>query len=155
MSRAGSPALTVLHGAGGVGTTALALAWAHGRAANLPDGQLYVNLHGFGPGEAVDPVAALGEMLRALGVDRGQLPPGLAERAAFLRSTVSGRRILLLLDNARDEAQVRPLLPGSGGVVVVTSRNQLRGLAVGEGARRVAVNELPAVEAVELLAEVR
>lgn len=122
-------------GAAGVGKTALAVHWAHRVAAEFPDGQLYVNLHGDQDGPPLAPAEALDWLLASLGVPRGQVPAGLAARVALYRTLLAGQRVLLLLDNARDTAQVRPLLPGNPGcVVLVTSRRHLTGLVATDGA---------------------
>jgi tetratricopeptide (TPR) repeat protein/transcriptional regulator with XRE-family HTH domain len=114
-----------IDGMAGVGKTSLAVHVAHGLAASFPDGGLYLDLHGFTPGqEPVEPSAALGRLLSALGVSN--LPAETAERAALWRSELSRRRALVVLDNAVDAEQVRPLLPGAGNsAVLVTSRNRL------------------------------
>ncbi|OLF14985.1 AfsR/SARP family transcriptional regulator [Actinophytocola xanthii] len=147
-----APTIISLDGPAGVGKTALAVHWAHRRAHRYPDAQLYLNLRGYGPGDPVTPEAATETMLRALGVASELIPGDLDERSALLRSTLSGHRALILLDNARDADQVRPLLPGVGGLVVVTSRNQLRGLSIQDGAHRVTVRRLPGADSVRLLA---
>jgi tetratricopeptide (TPR) repeat protein len=144
--------LGVVSGTAGVGKTALAVHWAHRVADRFPDGQLFVNLCGYDVERAVAPETVLAEFLRALGVDSSAIPWGRAERAALYRTLLHGRRMLVLLDNASDEEQVRPLLPGSGSCfVVVTSRDRLSGLAVREGAHRVDVDLLSPTEAVDLL----
>lgn len=148
------PTIVVLDGPPGVGKTVLAVRWAHRAADGYPDGQLYLDLHGHGPGEPVSPAAALAAMLRSLGVRGERIPDRLAERSALLRSTLAGRRTLILLDNARDVEQVRPLLPGGPGLVIVTSRDQLRGLSIQDGAHRVTVGPLSSQESVRLLAAV-
>lgn len=145
------PTIVVLDGPPGIGKTALGVHWAHRAAAGHPDGQLYLDLHGHGPGEPVSPAAALAALLRSLGVRGERIPEQLAERSALLRSTLSGRETLILLDNARDTEQVRPLLPGGPGLVIVTSRDQLRGLSIQHGAHRVTVGPLSRRESVRLL----
>ena len=147
-------AIPVISGAGGVGKTTLAIHWAHLAAERFPDGQLYANLHGFGPGEAAaDPGDVLADFLTALGVDRTAVPAALESRTALLRSRLAGRALLMVLDNARDAGQVRPLLPGTGAArVVVTSRNQLTGLVATDGAVPVPLDVLAEDEAGELLA---
>lgn len=136
-----------LHGTGGVGKTALASRWAHEVAERFPDGQLYLDLQGYGPGAPISPGVALGSLLRSVGVPGPQLPEETGERAGLWRSVVTGRRLLVLLDNARNPDQVRPLLPGSDCVVVVTSRSQLRGLSTRDGAVSLALQELTDDEA--------
>ncbi|WP_367132333.1 BTAD domain-containing putative transcriptional regulator [Saccharothrix sp. HUAS TT1] len=146
------PPIAVVTGTGGVGKTALVLFWAHRVRDRFPDGQLYVNLRGYDPELPVGPGDALSGFLRALGVDSRDIPQDVAERAARFRSLLSGRRVLVVLDNARTAAQVRPLLPGSPGcLAVVTSRDSLRGLIATEGAHRCRLDLLPADEARDLL----
>jgi DNA-binding SARP family transcriptional activator/tetratricopeptide (TPR) repeat protein len=145
--------ISALLGTAGVGKTALAVHWAHSVAARFPDGQLYVNLRGFDPGGIrMNSAEALRGFLEALGVPGIRIPAGLSEQAALYRSVLSGRRVLVLLDNARDADQVRPLLPGAPGcLVIVTSRNRLTSLVAVEGARPVALDLLPVAEARQLL----
>jgi DNA-binding SARP family transcriptional activator len=144
--------ISAIGGTAGVGKTALAVAWAHQVASQFPDGQLYVNLRGFDPDKPVEPAEALASFLRALGVPGRDVPADTGERARRYRSLMAGRRILVLLDNARDSAQVRPLLPGdSGCLAVVTSRDSLAGLVATDGARRLDLDVLPPAEAVALL----
>ncbi len=145
--------IVALAGTAGVGKTSLAVAWAHRIRDRYPDGQLYVNLRGFEPGgQALEPVKALRGFLDAFGVRMEQVPAGEDEQSALYRSVLAGRRVLIVLDNARDSAQVRPLLPGSpGSLVVVTSRDRLVGLVAVDGARPVTVNLLSGGEARELL----
>ncbi|MGW4111741.1 BTAD domain-containing putative transcriptional regulator [Actinosynnema sp. NPDC004786] len=146
------PPIAVITGTGGVGKTALAVHWAHRVRARFPDGQLYVNLRGYDPELPVGPADALAGFLRALGVDSRDIPPDLAERSARFRSLLAGRQVLVVLDNARTAAQVRPLLPGSPGcLVLVTSRDSLRGLIATEGATRLGLDLLSAQEAGDLL----
>jgi DNA-binding SARP family transcriptional activator len=150
----GAVTIWTVVGTAGIGKTALALHWAHRVAARFGNGQLYANLRGFGP--RVTP-APPGEVIRgflgALGVPPASLPAPLEAQAALYRSLLAGRSMLVVLDNARDAEQVRPLLPGSPGcVVVVTSRNQLTGLVVAEGAYRLSLDLLPEQSAAELLA---
>ncbi|MEW9553937.1 BTAD domain-containing putative transcriptional regulator [Nonomuraea sp. NPDC050783] len=141
----------VISGSGGVGKTSLAVHWAHRVKGHFPDGQLYVNLRGFGSDDPMEPAAALEMLLRAAGVPAQQLPAGTDERSALLRTVLADRRVLILLDNARDEAQVRPLLTGAGSMTLITSRNQLQGLAVRDGAHRVTVDVLAPDETRALL----
>ncbi|MFJ3218287.1 AfsR/SARP family transcriptional regulator [Kitasatospora sp. NPDC086801] len=144
------PVATV-SGLGGMGKTALAVHVAHGLAADFPDGQLYVDLHG-ADGRPALPEEVLGAFLRALGVPADALPAGLPERSAQFRSLLSGRRVLVVLDNARDAEQIRPLLPGRPGcAVLVTSRARLGSLPNAQAV------ELPAFapeEALGLLGQV-
>ncbi|MEV0131507.1 tetratricopeptide repeat protein [Dactylosporangium sp. NPDC050688] len=145
----------IVIGTAGVGKTALAVHWAHRVAGRFPDGQLYVNLRGFGPGTAeVTADETLRAFLTALGVAPDQVPVELDARIGLYRSLLTGRRVLILLDNAAHAEQVRPLLPGrSGSLVVVTSRNQLTGLVATDGAVPVTLDLLSAGEARRLLAD--
>lgn len=143
--------IVTVDGAPGTGKTTLAVHWAHQVVHRYPDVQLYLNLRGYSPGEPVAPAAAVGSVLRSLGVPVDRIPVELDERSALLRSTLAGRRTLILLDDARDTAQVRALLPGSRSLVVVTSRNQLRALSIEDGAHRLALSRLGHAEAVALL----
>ena len=146
--------ISAVSGTAGVGKTALAVHWAHQVATQFPDGQLYVNLRGFDPGgQPAAPAEALRGFLDSLGVPEAQIPEGLPAQAALYRSALAGKRMLVVLDNARDPDQVRPLLPGSPGcLVVVTSRSDLAGLVAAEGACPVNLGLLTAAEAGELLA---
>jgi DNA-binding SARP family transcriptional activator/tetratricopeptide (TPR) repeat protein len=149
----GTVVISAIGGTAGVGKTALAVHWAHQVARRFPGGQLYVNLRGFGPsGTPVTPGKAIRGFLEALGVPVDRIPPDLAAQAGLYRSVVAGRRLLIVLDNARDEQQVRPLLPaGPECMVVVTSRSQLAGLAVAEGARLLSLDLLSDAEARQML----
>jgi tetratricopeptide (TPR) repeat protein len=153
LCRPASPAtVAVISGSPGVGKTALALRWAHDAAGRFPDGQLYVDLRGYGPGRPVTPDDALSGLLRALGLAGLDIPDGTDERAAAYRSLVAGKRVLVLLDNASSSAQVRPLLPGTGAcAALVTSRDALAGLVAREGASRLELDLLPLEDAVDLL----
>ncbi|WP_433260924.1 BTAD domain-containing putative transcriptional regulator [Actinosynnema sp. CS-041913] len=144
----------VIDGAGGIGKTTLAVHWAHRVKHLFPDGQLYLNLHGFGPSAPVGAGDALESLLRGLGVPTDRIPPGVPERTALFRSVLDGQRVLLLLDNVKDSEQVRPLLPGNGSFVLATSRSRLRGLSVREGARLLTLDLLSPAEALVLLGSV-
>nr|BFE77579.1 hypothetical protein GCM10020093_001800 [Planobispora longispora] len=158
LDRQGQEAQAVVIGAiggmAGVGKTALALHWAHRIADLYPDGQLWVDLRGFDRGgQVLDPGQVLGGFLRALGVADSRIPAGTDDRAALFRSKLSGRRVLVVLDNARDSEQVRPLLPATAGcLAIVTSRNQLTGLAATHGARTLTLDVWTTEEAKEALA---
>ena len=145
--------ISVINGTAGIGKTTLALHFAHQSAGRFPDGQLYVNLRGFDPaGPPVAPEEALRLLLDALSVPAGRVPAGLDAQAGLYRSLLAGQRMLVLLDNARDVDQVRPLLPASPGcLVIVTSRNQLTSLVAAEGAAPLTLDVLTDGEAHELL----
>jgi len=142
-------AITVITGTAGVGKSALAVHWAHQIRDQFPDGQLYVNLRGFGPTEsAMEPAEAIHGFLEAFAVPEDRIPLDTHARAALYRSMLTDMRVLVVLDNAHDADQVRPLLPGSPGcAVVVTSRNQLMSLVAADGAHPVALDLLPASQA--------
>jgi tetratricopeptide (TPR) repeat protein len=145
--------ISAIGGMAGIGKTTLAVHWAHQVADGFPDGQLYLNLRGFDPsGQVMTPTDALQTMLGALGVDARQIPGALDAQSALYRSRLAGRRMLILLDNARDTHQVRPLLPGGGGcLVIVTSRNQLTGLVAGDAAHPLSLGLLSPADAVDFL----
>ncbi|MCC3763993.1 tetratricopeptide repeat protein [Glycomyces sp. TRM65418] len=146
-------AIAVISGPAGVGKTALAVHWAHRVADRFPDGQLHVNLSGrWRSGSAAD--AALMTLLLSLGTPPQQIPPDTDGRSAALRTALAGRRVLMLLDNARDADQVRPLLPGSDSLVVITSRNRLRSLRRREGAHLMELDPFTPAESTELLRRV-
>src|SRR5262249_53133939 len=146
--------ICAIGGTAGGGKTALAVHWAHRVRGRFPDGQLYVNLRGFDPGgQAVAPDGAGRGFLDALGVGPPRVPGGLDAQVGLYRSLLAERRMLVVLDNARDAAQVRPLLPGAPGcLAVVTSRDRLTGLVAAGGAHPLAVDLLSSDEARELLA---
>ncbi|MDT0305350.1 BTAD domain-containing putative transcriptional regulator [Streptomyces sp. DSM 44917] len=144
-------AVSAVAGIGGVGKTTLAVQVAHAAREHFPDGQLYVDLQGAGPAPA-DPGAVLGAFLRALGTPDDSIPDGLAERAALYRSLLDGRRVLALLDNARDAAQVRHLLPGTPGcATLITSRVRMVDLA---GAHLVDLDVMSPEEALTLFTRI-
>jgi DNA-binding SARP family transcriptional activator/tetratricopeptide (TPR) repeat protein len=147
--------VSVISGLPGMGKTTLAVHWGHRAAERFPDGQLYVNLRGFDPGGLpLEPAEAIRIFLDAFEVPRGRVPADPQAQAGLYRSLVAGRRLLIILDNARDAEQVRALLPGGAGcVVVVTSRDPLSGLVAGAGARPVLLGELSHPEAEQLLAQ--
>ncbi|HEX7306268.1 AfsR/SARP family transcriptional regulator [Lentzea sp.] len=142
--------VVVITGTGGVGKTSLAVHWAHQAAERFPDGQLYVNLHGFGPsGAAVSPGDALLRFLSALDVPRAKVPHDLAGQSALLRDALADKRVLMVLDNATDTDQVEPLLPRTPTThVVITSRTELKPAH----AHSVPLGLLPPDDARELLA---
>ncbi|MEU7573369.1 tetratricopeptide repeat protein [Micromonospora sp. NPDC049240] len=147
--------LAVITGTAGVGKTSLALRWAHAVRQGFPDGQLYVNLRGYDPGQPGEPAQILDRFLRALGVPPAAIPVDPDERAALYRSRLAERRVLVVLDNAATASQVRPLLPGTKTcLVIVTSRSTLSALLSREGGRRLTVPLLSENEAVTLLHEV-
>ncbi|MFC0597627.1 ATP-binding protein [Streptomyces palmae] len=144
-------AVAVVSGAPGLGKTAFAVHCAHQLAPRFPDGQFYLDLRGMDP-EPIRPADALAQLLSALGVTGGALPPGAEDRSGLFRSLTASRRLLLVLDNAADEEQVRLLLPASGpSLTLLTSRSALAGL---EGVHRVALPLLRREEAVKLLSRV-
>jgi DNA-binding SARP family transcriptional activator/tetratricopeptide (TPR) repeat protein len=151
---AGGPiTITAISGTGGVGKTALAVHWAHSVRDRFPDGQLYINLRGFDPeGTAVTPAEAIRRFLDSLGVPANRVPVGAQAQASLYRTLLAGRRMLVVLDNARDPDQVRPLLPGAPDcLVLITSRNKLTSLVAAEGANTLPLDMLTLGEARDLL----
>jgi DNA-binding SARP family transcriptional activator/tetratricopeptide (TPR) repeat protein len=148
----GTVVISAIGGTAGVGKTTLAVHWAHQTTGRFPDGQLYVNLRGYDPGQPVPPADALAGFLRSLGMPGQDIPPEQDERAARYRSLLAGKRMLVVLDNAGSADQVRPLLPGTPSCsVLVTSRDALAGLVAGDGAVRLDLDVLPPKDAVDLL----
>ncbi|GGV52183.1 AfsR/SARP family transcriptional regulator [Streptomyces griseoflavus] len=144
-------AVSALAGIGGVGKTTLAVHVAHAARSAFPDGQLYVDLQGAGARSA-EPETVLGSFLRALGTPDAAVPDTLEERAALYRSVLDGRKVLILLDNARDAAQIRPLLPGTAGcAALVTSRVRMVDLA---GAHLVDLDVMSPEEALALFSRI-
>ncbi|HEU5356630.1 MAG TPA: tetratricopeptide repeat protein [Actinocrinis sp.] len=153
LSDDGAPAtLMVVAGTAGVGKTSLAVHFAHRVRSRFADGQLFLNLRGYDAGPPLAAMAALERFLRALGVPPTAIPASLEERAALYRTLLSGRRVLVVLDNAATAGQVRPLLPGeAGSLVVVTCRGRLSGLSARDGARRITIGLLSEAESVALV----
>ncbi len=151
--RSGSPPLSVVTGPGGVGKTSLAVHWAYAHAGEFPDGILYADLHAMDPdGTGPQPAGVLHDFLQALGVAEERLPADARAAEHLYRSLLTGRRALVLLDNARDSAQVRPLLPGTPGcTVLVTSRNRLEGLVATDCARLLPLERLAPEDGVRVL----
>ena len=146
-SRKGRSANTVIYaisGLGGAGKTSLIVHWAHKVRRHFIDGQLFIDLHGFDPiADPMPATEALETFIRAMGVSGEKVPATLGERSALFRSLTVDKRLLILLDNAESADQIRPLLPGSPGcLVLITSRHDLSGLVAREGARRLHVNPL-------------
>ena len=149
----GAVLVSAIDGIGGVGKSTLAVHWAHHQQEHFPDGELYVDLHGFDPSaEPTPPADALATFLTALGIPTEQLPVTLDARAARFRSMLHDKRMLVVLDNATAAEQVRPLFPASSScLVLITSRNRLDDLVMHEGAWRMTLDVLTRAEAIELL----
>jgi DNA-binding SARP family transcriptional activator len=147
--------VSAIAGAAGVGKTTLALRWAHLAAPRFPDGQLYVNLHGYDSGPPAPPATVLAQFLQALGVPPDDIPPEEDQRAALYRTLLAGKRMLVVLDNASSPDHVRPLLPGpSACATVITSRDDLRGLTATHGVHRLSLDVLNHDDAAALLTRV-
>ena len=143
--------ISVINGTAGAGKTALALHWAHQVAEKFPDGQLHVDLRGFGSGDPIDPDAVVRGFLEALAVPPARIPVSQQAQVGLYRSLTANRKMLVVLDNAHDSEQVRPLLPaGPGSLVLVTSRRRLTSL-IAEGARPLTAGLLSEDESRELL----
>ena len=156
---AAEPSLTVkvcaITGAPGVGKTALAVHWAHQVRDRFPDGDLYIDMHGYGPAASLTEEQALDTFLRALNVPPEAIPINLDERAALYRSLIGDKEMLILLDNVASARQVRNLLPGSRRcLALVTARSSLSSLVAREGAARVMLDVLSPGEAVQLFADI-
>ncbi|SCL57077.1 DNA-binding transcriptional activator of the SARP family [Micromonospora citrea] len=151
--RTNGVAIAAISGTGGMGKTSLALRWAHDNMDLFPDGQLYVNLHGFDPTSGpLPPHVALRHLLTSLGIPAAAMPAGKVAQSGLYRSLVAGRRLLVVLDNARDVAQVEPLLPGGPHcTVLITSRNRLPGLSAASGATLIGLGALTDADAHRLL----
>ncbi|MGW4467085.1 tetratricopeptide repeat protein [Micromonospora sp. NPDC004704] len=148
----GSPGVVVVCGTAGVGKTALVVHWNQLRRDRFPDGQIYLDLRGDDPGQAISAQEALGRLLTAVAVPDQDIPPDIESRAARWRTETVGRRLLVLLDNAASAGQIRPLMPGSHDtLVVITSRDSQAALVALHGARRIELDLLPPPDAAQLL----
>jgi tetratricopeptide (TPR) repeat protein/transcriptional regulator with XRE-family HTH domain len=149
----GTASVAIIDGTAGAGKTTLAVHWAHSASSRFPDGQMFVDLLGFSPsGSPLTPADAVQALLDGLGVPPDRCPPSTEARLGVYRSLLAGRRMLLVLDNARDAEQVRPLLPPGGTCrTIVTSRNRLAGLVARDGAAAVTLGVMSDAEARDLL----
>ncbi|MEK9519174.1 BTAD domain-containing putative transcriptional regulator [Streptomyces sp. NPDC087908] len=153
--RGGDGPVCLVTGPAGVGKTAFAVHWAYERRADFPDGRIFADLRGFSDTPAPETAAVLREFLLALGVQPQRIPEAVEARGALFRSLTAGRRLLVLLDNARSSEQVRPLLPGGDHcTTLVTSRDRLGGLIASDAARPVPLGHLPPADSAALLATV-
>nr|CEL13535.1 transcriptional regulator, SARP family [Kibdelosporangium sp. MJ126-NF4] len=144
--------ITAINGTAGIGKTTLAVHWAHRAQHRFPDGTLHANLRGYGPGDPVTSGEVLDGFIRALDTPAEKMPTGEDAQAALYRSLLAGRRMLIVLDNANSAEQIRPLLPGTAGcMVLVTSRDSLTGLVVTATAHRLTLDLLTSSEALELV----
>lgn len=147
-----SPCIIAIDGTAGVGKTTLATNWAHRVSSRYPDGQLYVDLRGYGPEEPAEPEQILHGLLEAFGVPPRSIPVDPAAKAALYRTVVADQRLLFFLDNARSVAQIRPLLPSSPlCLVVLTTRNRMEGLSVRENAHSLTLDVLSPPASLDLL----
>jgi tetratricopeptide (TPR) repeat protein len=148
----GTSRIVVISGAPGIGKTTLALHWAHSAAPHFPDGQIYVDLRGFDAKAPAAPADVLRKLLESFGVRNDEIPADPDSRAALYRTTATGRRVLIVFDNARDADQVWPLLPGNrSGAVLITSRGTLTGLVAGNHAVHHRLDLLDDVDARDLV----
>jgi tetratricopeptide (TPR) repeat protein len=146
--------VSTVAGPPGVGKTALAVYWAHQVKDRFPDGELYVDMHGYSAGRSLDATDALDAFLRAVGVPAGEIPVDRDQRATLFRSMLAGKRVILIIDNASSSAQVRQLLPAAPSCcVVVTSRSSMQGLVAREGAMRVRLDTLSPEDSLRLLSD--
>lgn len=143
--------VAVVWGTAGVGKTALATHWGQRNRYRFPDGELYLDLQGYHFGRPLDPTDALARMIRGLDGPDARFPDSVEERAAWFRTLLADRKVLVVLDNAVSTEQVRDLLPGNGAFTVVTSRTSLTSLVVRSGARRIDLDLLPHEDAIDLL----
>lgn len=143
--------ISAIDGTPGVGKTTLAVHWAHSAAREFPDGQIYLNLQGYAPVPPIKPRRALGTLLQLLGLPADRIPSTVDARSRAYRKLLADRRALIVLDNAATPEQVRPLLPGASGcVVLITSRSRLGGLAVRDGADLLTLDTLSPEESLDL-----
>ncbi|MFD3994046.1 BTAD domain-containing putative transcriptional regulator [Streptomyces sp. NPDC058583] len=153
--RGGDGPVCLVTGPAGVGKTAFAVHWAYERRADFPDGRLFADLRGFSDTPAPETAGVLREFLLALGVQPQRIPEAVEARGALFRSLTAGRRLLVVLDNARSSEQVRPLLPGGDHcATLVTSRDRLGGLIASDAARPVPLGHLPPADSAALLTTV-
>ncbi|MFF5918361.1 BTAD domain-containing putative transcriptional regulator [Streptomyces flavochromogenes] len=152
--RGGEGPVCLVTGPAGVGKTAFAVHWAYERRADFPDGRLFADLRGFSSTPAPETAGVLREFLLALGVQPQRIPEAVEARGALFRSLTAGRRLLVVLDNARSSEQVRPLLPGGDCTTLVTSRDRLGGLIASDAARPVPLGHLPPAASTALLTTV-
>lgn len=144
--------LCVIAGTPGVGKTSLALHWSHCARASFPEGQLYVNMHGYDPIAPLGAYEVLSQFIEALGISAESIPTDLEARTSLYRTLLADKRLLVVLDNVASVSQVRPLIPGAEGcLVLITSRSRLSGLVARDGAKRVSLAVLDELSAIELV----